>query len=351
MAQGFAGNRPLLDQELWDFSQALRGQSFYTPDDPVNTRVQSYIGQYSGGDISPQEIEARVRAIYRDAGQSSGLQESPNPTPTYFNTGGDRVSAGNIASQYDPLFSDINRQQASAKSRQASQKSFVGQQFGAQKSEAERQKGVSQEKIGREKGFALKDLEGNIRSAFQAGQIRLGGMGAGDSSAAQVNYPFALTRLSNQNRGMIQRTALEQTGDIEESFNQGMAQLQMWRDTQINSISERFQDIMSQLESQKANVSFQRARDIGNLQAQLYDSAVAATQQVNQQAAQMTQQMQAAPAPQLQVTGNPQVQGQQLRPMGSFNPQVTMGGRQTQGSPQLFPAVRSSRRDELGLQG
>lgn len=281
-----------------------RGENPYGGYQNAVDSIYNTYGRDSG--ISFREVVGILAEAYpRDPSSSGG-----DITDTGGTTDAPSQTADQIGQLYDPIFADLARQGGFSREQKATQEGRIGRQFGSQKAEAERQKGVAEEKITREKGSALRDLEGNIRSAFQAGQVRLGGLGAGDSSAAQVNYPYALTKLSNQNRGMIQRTAMEQTGDIQETFQQGLAQLGMWRDGALNDISQQFNQIMNQLETQKANVSVQRQQDIMNLQQQLYQNALSQTNQVNQQAQQAAQQMTAqTQAPQVNV-GTQQIQQQ-----------------------------------------
>lgn len=292
-----------------------------------HAEIQSNLGQTGGGPVN--------------YGGTSGGVASGGGADT-------QGTVNQIGANYDILINALGEQQARAGSRQAGLQQAIGTQFGQQQSELERQKGVGEQKITRQKGFALKDLEGNIRSAFQAGQIRLGGLGAGDSSAAQTNYPYALTRLSNQNRGMIQRTAMEQMGDIENTFTGAMSQLNMWRSSELNRIADQFRAINDELELRKQNVSFERAQAIANLQLQLAQSAAQSVGAVNQQYSTAIEGVQAGQAP-VGTVGTAAVQGVDVQGMGQFNPQWTTNSNLQGGTP-LLSTIRP-RREQFALQG
>lgn len=61
----------------------------------------------------------------------------------------------------------------------------------------------------------LKDLANAITQSFGSFSNQLGNMGAGDSSAARVMMPYALSRVEAGQRGAINRTTADKIGEID----------------------------------------------------------------------------------------------------------------------------------------
>ncbi len=61
---------------------------------------------------------------------------------------------------------------------------------------------------------SLKDLSNAITQSYGQFSNQLGNMGAGDSSAARVMLPYALSRTEAQQRGQLNRTTADKMGEI-----------------------------------------------------------------------------------------------------------------------------------------
>ncbi len=61
---------------------------------------------------------------------------------------------------------------------------------------------------------SLKDLSNAITQSYGQFSNQLGNMGAGDSSAAKVMLPYALSRTEAQQRGQLNRTTADKMGEI-----------------------------------------------------------------------------------------------------------------------------------------
>lgn len=138
----------------------------------------------------------------------------------------------------------------------------------------------AQEKVRLRGAETLKDLASNIRSAFDAGNIRLGTSGASDSSASG-QMAYALARLQNQNRADVMSQGNEQLADLDfeemqmlQSYN---AELQRLNDEKENSIADIALDFQSKIDAINAemvNANIDRRTALAQLKVEVANDAL-----------------------------------------------------------------------------
>lgn len=112
-----------------------------------------------------------------------------------------------------------------------------------------------------QKTSGIRDIGANVRNAMQAGNVYLGAMGAGDSSAAN-QYSFA-----------VQKNSQQQIGKLNELYTNGVNQLKSTYDQQVASISQWFGEKQNELKIAIGQGQVSKAKDIAALNQQILDQA------------------------------------------------------------------------------
>jgi hypothetical protein len=126
----------------------------------------------------------------------------------------------------------------------------------------------------------LRDIAANLKNSFMAGNVYLGAMGAGDSSAAN-QYSYALTKLGTRQRGDIMR----QTADIQREIGDREAKLQniyteevnrlaSERDQKIMGIAQWFAEAQNQIREAQAQGKLAKGQDLASLSQNLLNNAI-----------------------------------------------------------------------------
>ncbi len=128
------------------------------------------------------------------------------------------------------------------------------------KAQGEQNLGRQRETETRQKDMSIRDLANNIRNSYQSGIQKLGVQGAGDSSATGM-YKYALGQLEGQNRGQLVDNYQFNMGNIDiatqqlqQNFNQKVAELEDWKRSQVFAIADKFQVARDQLNAQRATL-------------------------------------------------------------------------------------------------
>lgn len=140
--------------------------------------------------------------------------------------------------------------------------SNLANQRTAQENLANTQLTSGQNTINTQRASSLRDIAGNMKNAFQAGNIYLGARGAGDSSAAN-QYQFALSK-----------EAGKQTGQLNEFVNGQLNNLQSNYDAKVQEIASWFYQQQNALKQMIASGQLSKAQDINNLSRSLLDNAI-----------------------------------------------------------------------------
>jgi len=180
-----------------------------------------------------------------------------------------------ISSEFDPIFSELDRQLSALPKRRAEMEGYVGklsegQVQLAKNEEARNIKGLEESKTEEtSRGKAsLRDLEGDIRNQMEAYQRYFGSMGAGDSSAPLVASE-AITKAGLKTRGNIlteRNKALatldSKISDVRSVTQDQLIKIDQWKNSELVDIANDFSSAMDNLQSAKANASAEKQRAI-----------------------------------------------------------------------------------------
>lgn len=252
-------------------------------------------GYYGSQDLFRPSSPGRVLPAstgFGGGGGGGGGVTAPTAPPT--TNGGEQQAVnerenqvrGEINSGFDSYFSNLDAQLGGLGAQQAGQNQLVENNYnqgasdlGAQKTSSLADLGTQRRKNQEGQVSSLRDLSENIRNLFQTGSIKLGAMGAGDSSATN-QYSYAIGKLGAKERGNV----LSQTRGIENDiadrevkvqniFTQEFAKLKTNRDNQILQVAQWFQDKQSELQNMKAQGQLQKGQSLASLSMSLLQEA------------------------------------------------------------------------------
>lgn len=137
----------------------------------------------------------------------------------------------------------------------------------------------------------LRTLSQSLQDALDAGNAKLGSMGASDSSAAPM-YAYALSLQDNKNRGNVLAQAntlysninLKKT-QVNATLDDQVNQLDTWKSTQLSSLAQWLDDQKSKIASAKGGAQLQKSQALASLD----QSALGRLQQLDDQYTQYQQ--------------------------------------------------------------
>jgi hypothetical protein len=209
-----------------------------------------------------------------------------------FQNGSNQVR-NDINSGYDNYFSSLDSMMGGLNDQKTAQEGIVNSQFNQGKNTLTNQfdtgtqdLNTQQRKTDEQTAGTLKDLTDNIRNLFTSGQIKLGAMGAGDSSAVN-QYSYALSKLGDKQRGNV----LTQKNSIYNDINDRSMKLKSTYDTAVNNLQEEtnakisqigqwFADSQNSLRQAKAQGQLQKGQDLASLSKDLLNQATQSLMQV-----------------------------------------------------------------------
>jgi hypothetical protein len=121
---------------------------------------------------------------------------------------------------------------------------------------------------------SLKDIGNTIASGFQAGNVLLGSMGAGDSSAAN-QYAYALAKEGSKQRGNVMADVSTRLGNLKQVYNTAKNNLTSSLQQKINEIATWFSQQQMTLQGMKADAAKERSQQL----LQLATNALSVAQQ------------------------------------------------------------------------
>ena len=148
---------------------------------------------------------------------------------------------------------------------------------------------VSKQQVAQRQAKSVRDLQENMRNLLQAGNIQLGVGGAGDSSAKDM-LSFALSKaagrsgadISNQAQAMY--TDIDMQGNqIKATYDDNLAKLATWRDTNLSEVTKWAQEMLMNIESQKATARGQQAQALAANETNIINNALSRLQQIDDQ--------------------------------------------------------------------
>ncbi|OQA79960.1 MAG: hypothetical protein BWY29_01088 [Microgenomates group bacterium ADurb.Bin238] len=174
----------------------------------------------------------------------------------------------------------LSAQQAAQRGIAESQYTQGVASLGSQRTEGMGLLGRQREVATENQARNLRDIAANLKNSFMAGNVYLGAMGAGDSSAAN-QYSYALTKLGTRQRGDIMR----QTADIQREIDDREAKLQniyteevnrlaSERDQKIMGVAQWFAEAQNQIRQAQAQGRLQKGQDLASLSQNLLNNAI-----------------------------------------------------------------------------
>ena len=266
-------------------------------------------------DVAPGSREQDVAV--QQAKAAGTFYPTPTPTPTTtaptggggggFPTGGsgenppsgpspeelerqryEQETRGAIESAYSDYFNQLDTMlNEGLSAQQAAQRGIAESQYaqgvaglGSQREEGLGLLGRQRETAAENQARNLRDIAANLKNSFMAGNVYLGAMGAGDSSAAN-QYSYALTKLGTRQRGDIMR----QTADIQREIDDREAKLQniyteevnrlaSERDQKIMGIAQWFAEAQNQIREAQAQGKLAKGQDLASLSQNLLNNAI-----------------------------------------------------------------------------
>ena len=261
---------------------------------PVTTQPQTtnfdsiYASMYPGWDRTAAEQDWIAKG--RPTGGSGGgggfdaNQAAINAARNAFNNA------------YAPLFAQLDAMAGLIPQQQQQREQGIQNMYGSQVGEIQGARDsamagldVSKQQVAQRQAKSVRDLQENMRNLLQAGNIQLGVGGAGDSSAKDM-LSFALSKaagrsgadISNQAQAMY--TDIDMLGNqIKATYDDNLAKLATWRDNNLSEVTKWAQEMLMNIESQKATARGQQAAALAANETNIINNALSRLQQIDDQ--------------------------------------------------------------------
>jgi len=243
--------------------------------------VQPYTGSQSFGDPSNPDLSNPVKQTDWENYQQSQQQPQQQQADPYAQLRGE-ISSGwdqYIASLDQMLNQGLTGQRTAQEGIAQSQYGQGQNVLGTQLGEGQALLGTQRERTQQNQAKTLRDLSANISNMFKTGNVMLGSMGAGDSSAAN-QYSYALTKMGSKQRGdvMSQGADIMKEIDARESslkniYDSEIRNLGFERDQKIGQIATWFSDAQNQLRQAQASGQLGKSQDLANVSRDILTQA------------------------------------------------------------------------------
>lgn len=251
------------------------------------------------------DFDAIYNAMYPGWGRTEAYNDwvaKGKPMP---NGGGGGIDANQAAinaarnafsNAYNPLFAQLDSMAGLIPQQQQQREQGIQNMYGSQVGEIQGARDsamagldVSKQQVAQRQAKSVRDLQENMRNLLQAGNIQLGVGGAGDSSAKDM-LSFALSKaagrsgadISNQAQAMY--TDIDMQGNqIKATYDDNLAKLATWRDTNLSEVTKWAQEMLMNIESQKATAKGQQAAALAANETNIINNALSRLQQIDDQ--------------------------------------------------------------------
>lgn len=139
---------------------------------------------------------------------------------------------------------------------------------------------TSRGQVRERKAQSIQDLQQDLRNQMNATNMRLGAMGAGNSSAAEVMAPYAYAKLGTQARTQLQNQSNSQLADLDMkeqdvivTYDTEKTKVEQEKIDALNNIKSYYRDRFLQIENAKSQVRDSEKASLENLQMSLLDDA------------------------------------------------------------------------------
>lgn len=208
---------------------------------------------------------------------------SNNTTSTYSapqtQTMGAQTSGGDAGSSgpdYSGYYSQLDEMLNSLGGQQQNLTNIANEQTNQQQNTLTDQYTTGTNQLNQYQSKSLKDIGSSIANGFRAGNVLLGSVGAGDSSAAN-QYAYALAREGSKQRGAVMSDVSNRRQGLKQTYETAKNNLTSQLNAQISSIAQWFSEQQNALRGMKADVAKQQSD-------QIYQYAINQLQTVQQQA-------------------------------------------------------------------
>lgn len=253
---------------------------------------------------------------------------------------------GNITSGWDDYMSSLDQQFAGLNDQRVAQEGIASGQYnqgvnslGLQREQGMQSLGQNRAEAEQNQATNLRDISGNIRNAFQAGNVYLGARGSGDSSAAD-QYSFALNKMATKQRSNVMSDTSSIMDDINARetnlnniYNTETNNLEQQKNTQIQQIASWFADAQNQVRQAKASGQLGKSRDLQSLSKDMLNQAIQAVNQINSE---ITQRKQMLEQWAMGISDNINSLKSNMQGISQFDPNLPQS-QSLYGNPQVSP--------------
>ena len=201
-----------------------------------------------------------------------------------------------FSNAYNPLFAQLDSMAGLIPQQQRQREGNIQNMYTSQVGEIQGSRDsamagldVSKQQVAQRQANSVRDLQENLRNMLQASNIQLGVGGAGDSSAKDM-LSFALSKaaarsgadISNQAQAMY--TDIDMQGNqIKATYDDNLAKLATWRDNNLSEVIKWAQEMLMNIESQKATAKGQQAAALSANETNIINNALSRLQQIDDQ--------------------------------------------------------------------
>lgn len=272
-------------------SQSQQQQTNWSDQNQVWSAIQQYYQGWPQGAAINDFNSAQGGDINRLL-QSRGLgQPKQQQVDPYAQVKSD------ISGSWDNYINSLNDQITDLQGQRTSQEGIItsqGQQgqntLDSQKTQGLQDLDAQRGKVQDNQTKTLRDLSGNIKNSFMAGNIYLGSRGAGDSSAAD-QYSYALTKMGNKQRGDVMGQSANLLGEIDarestlkNTYNTETNNLKLQVDQGIQGIAQWFSEAQNQVKQMQAQGQLNKGQDLASLSKDILNQAINKMNQVQEYA-------------------------------------------------------------------
>lgn len=229
--------------------------------------------------------------------QNGNLVSGGSSAPSYsgyggtnYSSSGQAAASNTIGNGYDNVLNVLNGLVGQIPGQQAVANQMVNDQANAQQKSAQSNYDRGVDNLNFSRGVlsnqttrSLRQLGAQIQNTFNSYDQSLGAQGAGDSSATGPNgmLSYALQTDENLNRGNILQDDANQRGaidmkqkDLQAQMDDAMNQLATWKNNQILSVAQQFQNQLNALNTQRALYGGQKGAALASLNTNLVNDAL-----------------------------------------------------------------------------
>jgi hypothetical protein len=179
------------------------------------------------------------------------------------------------------LFSLYNQQQSGAEEGINRTYDEIMKGLEQQKQSSEEKLAAGREQVKARGAQSLEDLKRNLDEVVRSMSMKLGALGAGDSSATQVMLPYAYTKLAGVQGGAIQRQVNDQLfeidqkqRDLENQYIQLLTQTKVEKENTLDQIRSDYGQKLAHIRSLQASLPREKAEALSTLARELKNEAL-----------------------------------------------------------------------------